>query len=373
VRIEAIELVRVHVPLVRPFRTSYGTEAGRDVTLVHVVTDVADGWGEDVAMAEPLYHYEYAALSNLALRDHLVPRLLAEPELGDPLDAARRSTEVVRGVQGYPMAKCAIEAAVLDAACRALDRSLTSFLGGTRTRVVAGVAVGVHPTLGETLAEINGYLADGYRRLKLKIAPGHDIDLMRVVRAHVGDDVMLQVDANGAYTLADADHLARLDAFDLLLIEQPLAQDDLLGHAELARRLRTPVCLDETITSPLVAEQAIELGACDIVNVKPGRVGGFLAARAIHDLCLAREVPAWVGGMLETGVGRAANLALASLPGFDLPADLSASDRYYRPDLTTPFVLHDGAIEVPTGPGIGAAPRPEVLTALGAEWWTAAA
>ncbi len=271
------------------------------------------------------------------------------------------------------MAKCAIEAAVLDAACRALAISLQSYLGGTRQRVVAGVAVGVHPTLGATLAEVNGYLADGYRRLKLKVAPGHDVDLVRAVRAHVGDDVMLQVDANGAYTLDDADHLARLDAYDLLLIEQPLADDDLLGHAELARRLRTPVCLDETITSPRVAQQAIELGACDVVNVKPGRVGGFLAAKEIHDLCVARQVPAWVGGMLETGVGRAANLALASLPGFGLPADLSASDRYYRPDLTTPFVLRDGAIDVPTEPGIGAAPLPEVLAALGAEWWTAAA
>ncbi len=302
-----------------------------------------------------------------------MPRVLADPDLGPPEGAAARLAEVVDAVKGYPMAKCAIEAAVLDAACRALACSLQSFLGGTRQRVVAGVAVGVHPTLGATLGEVNGYLADGYRRLKLKIAPGHDVDLVRAVRAHVGHDVMLQVDANGAYTLDDADHLARLDAYDLLLIEQPLADDDLLGHAELARRLRTPLCLDETITSPRVARQAIELGACDVVNVKPGRVGGFLAAKEIHDLCVAREVPAWVGGMLETGVGRAANLALASLPGFGLPADLSASDRYYRPDLTTPFVLHDGAIEVPTDPGIGAEPLPEVLAALGAEWWTAAA
>jgi O-succinylbenzoate synthase len=302
-----------------------------------------------------------------------VPRVLADPDLGAPATAAQRVLEVVRPVQGFPMAKCAIEAAVLDASCRALGCSLRSFLGGSRSQVVAGVAVGVHATVGETLTEVNAYLADGYHRLKLKIAPGHDVDLVRAVRAHVGDDVMLQVDANGAYTLDDAEHLARLDDFDLLLIEQPLADDDLLGHAVLARRLRTPVCLDETITSPRVAAQALELGACDVVNVKPGRVGGFLAAKEIHDLCLARQVPAWVGGMLETGVGRAANLALASLPGFDLPADLSASDRYYRPDLTTPFVLHDGAIDVPERPGIGVAPLPEVLASLGAEWWTAAA
>jgi O-succinylbenzoate synthase len=236
--------------------------------------------------------------------------------------------------------------------------------------VACGVSVGIMASVGELLDAVAGYLDDGYVRIKLKIEPGWDVEPVRAVRERFGDDVLLQVDANTAYTLADARHLARLDPFDLLLIEQPLDEEDVLGHAALARVLRTPVCLDESITSAKAAADAITLGACAIVNVKPGRVGGYLEARRVHDVCVAHGVPVWCGGMLETGIGRAANVALAALPGFTLPGDTSASGRYYRADITDPFVLADGHLPVPTGPGIGVTPLTTALAeaTTSSEW-----
>jgi O-succinylbenzoate synthase len=346
---------------VTPFRTSFGVQDARDVILVHVIADGSEGWGENVAGIEPLYSAEFTDASLLVLRDHLLPRLLATGDI-----TAAAVADLLAPVKGWAMAKCAVEAAVLDCELRAAGTTLRAHLGGTRDRIAAGVSVGLFDTMAETLAAVDAYLAEGYRRVKLKIEPGHDIDLVAAVRHHVGPDVLLQVDANCAYTLGDARHLARLDEFDLLLIEQPLAEDDLRQHAALARQLRTPLCLDESITSARAAADAIALGACAIVNIKPGRVGGFLEARRIHDVCVANGVPVWCGGMLETGVGRAANLAVASLPGFTLPADLSASDRYFRRDVTAPFVLADGHLNVPTGPGIGVSPDPEVLREVGA-------
>jgi len=213
----------------------------------------------------------------------------------------------------------------------------------------------------QLLDAVDGYLAEGYQRIKLKIEPGWDVEPVRAVRERFGDGILLQVDANTAYTLQDAPVLARLDPFNLLLIEQPLDEEDILGHAELARRVRTPICLDESITSARGAAAAIQLGACSIINVKPGRVGGYLEARRIHDVCVANGVPVWCGGMLETGIGRAANVALAALPGFTLPGDTSASRRYYATDITEPFELDAGHLAVPTGPGIGVLPLPDVL------------
>ena len=360
-RIESIELVRFSLPLVTPFRTSFGVQDSRDVVLVHVVTDSAEGWGENVAGIEPLYSAEFVEASLLALRHHLLPRVLAGPEITGAAVAERLAP-----VKGWPMAKAAVEAAVLDAELRGAGLSLQSYLGGVRPRVAAGVSVGLFDTVPETLRAVEGYLADGYGRIKLKIEPGCDVELVAAVRGLVGPDVLLQVDANAAYSLGDAGHLARLDDYDLLLIEQPLADGDLRQHAELARQLRTPLCLDESITSAAAAADAIALGACRIINIKPGRVGGLLEARRIHDVCVAHGVPVWCGGMLETGVGRAGNLALASLPGFTLPADLSASERYFRRDVTAPFVLDDGGLTVPGGPGIGVAPDPDVLAEIGA-------
>ncbi|MEO6087396.1 MAG: o-succinylbenzoate synthase, partial [Umezawaea sp.] len=263
--------------------------------------------------------------------------------------------------RGHRMAKAALEMAVLDAELRAEGRPLARELGATRDRVPCGVSVGITDSIGELLDTVGGYLDAGYVRIKLKIAPGWDVEPVRAVRERFGDDVLLQVDANTAYTVADARHLARLDPFGLLLIEQPLDEEDLLGHVELAKVLSTPICLDESITSARAAAAAIAMGACSIVNIKPGRVGGYLEARRIHDVCVANGVPVWCGGMLETGLGRAANVALAALPGCTLPGDTSASDRFYRTDITTPFVLDDGHLAVPTGPGLGVEPLDGVL------------
>ncbi|MDI6911090.1 o-succinylbenzoate synthase [Nocardioides sp.] len=363
-RIAHLELRWVKLPLVTPFRTSFGTAHDRDTFLLRLVTDEGfEGWAECAAEPEPLYSEEFLAGAEMVLRDHLVPRLLA---LGDALSATRVPTALAP-VKGHPMAKHVLETAVLDAELRAADMSFGRYLGAVVDRVPAGVSVGIMDTIDELVSHVSDYLAQGYRRIKLKIEPGWDLEPVRVVREKFGDDLLLQVDANTAYTLADAQHLARLDPFDLLLIEQPLAEDDLRGHAALAEVLRTPVCLDESITSARDAATAIALGACSVINVKPARVGGYLEARRIHDVAVANGVPVWCGGMLETGIGRAPNVALAALPGFVMPGDTSASDRYFTTDLTPPFVLDDGHLAVPTGPGLGV----EVLTDVVEEMTTA--
>ncbi|WP_181871220.1 o-succinylbenzoate synthase [Sphaerisporangium album] len=355
-KITGFELRRVAMPLVAPFRTSFGTETERDVLLVRAVTPDAEGWGECVAMSEPLYSPEYADGAAEVMRRFLIPALTALP--GVDAYAVGRALEPFRG---HRMAKAALEAAVLDAELRATGRSFAGFLGASRDRVPCGVSVGIMDSIPRLLDAVAGYLDEGYVRIKIKIEPGWDVAPVRAVRERFGDDLLLQVDANAAYTLADAAHLAKLDDFGLLLIEQPLAEDDLVQHASLARRLRTPLCLDESIASAEHAAAAISLGACSIVNIKAGRVGGYIEARRIHDLCRAHGIAVWCGGMLETGIGRAANVALAALPGFTLPGDTSASARYFATDITEPFVLQDGHLPVPTGPGLGVAPLPAVL------------
>lgn len=359
VKLEAVELRRVGLPLVAPFRTSFGTETHKDALIVRAIGPDAEGWGECVAMVDPLYSSEYADAADHVLRHHLLPRLFAWPDL-----SAADVAMALHPVKGHRMAKAAIETAVLDAELRAAGVSLASHLGGVRDAVDAGVSVGIMGSVGELLDAVDGYLAQGYVRIKLKIEPGWDVEPVRAVRERFGDDLLLQVDANTAYTLDDAPQLAKLDPFGLLLIEQPLPEDDMLGHADLAKLIATPVCLDESIESALDAEAAIRLGAAAIVNVKPGRVGGYLEARRIHDVCVGHGVPVWCGGMLETGLGRAANVALASLPGFTLPGDTSASDRYFARDLTAPFELVDGQLRVPTGAGIGVDPIVDVLEEL---------
>ena len=355
-KLEAVELRRIGLPLVSPFRTSFGTETAKDALLVRAIGSDAEGWGECVAMTEPLYSSEYVEAALDVMKAHLLPRLFAAGDV-EPHEVAH----LLEPVKGHRMAKAAIETAVLDASLRATGTAMATFLGATKDRVDSGVSVGIMTSIDALLDAVAGYLDAGYLRIKLKIEPGWDIEPVRAVRERFGDDVLLQVDANTAYTLADARHLARLDPFDLLLIEQPLPEDDVLGHADLAKVIKTPVCLDESIESARDAAAAIRLGACAIVNVKPGRVGGYLEARRIHDVCVAHGVPVWCGGMLETGIGRAANVALAALPGFTLPGDTSASDRYFTTDVTEPFVLEDGRLRVPTGPGIGVDPLPDVL------------
>jgi O-succinylbenzoate synthase len=302
------------------------------------------------------------------LRRFLVPALLALPE-----PDAYRAERAFAHIKGHAMAKAALECATLDAQLRLAGMSFGAFLGAVREAVPAGVSVGIMDSVAQLLDAVDRYVDAGYLRIKLKIEPGWDVAPVRAVRERYGDELLLQVDANTAYTLADARQLARLDAFDLLLIEQPLPENDIAGHAELARLVRTPICLDESITSAAIAVHAISIGATRIVNIKPGRVGGYLEARRIHEVCAAHGVPVWCGGMLETGIGRAANVALAALPNFTLPGDTSASDRYYSRDITDPFVLEDGHVRVPTGPGLGVEPDPEALDAVtvSTEWISA--
>ena len=350
-----MELLRVAMPLVVPFRTSFGTQHTRDVLLVRVVTPEAEGWGECVALAEPVYSSEYVEGAQHVLRTHLVPRLLAAQRP----DAAGVAV-MLAGVRGHRMAKGALEMAVLDAELRATGLSLASRLGAVRERVPCGVSVGIADSVEQLCEWVSGYAEEGYLRVKLKIEPGWDVEPVRAVRERFAD-LPLQVDGNGAYTLDDAAALGALDAFDLLMLEQPLAADAVRDHARLAERLATPLCLDESITSVTAAVDAIELGACRIVNIKAGRVGGYLEARRIAEACALRDVPVWCGGMVETGLGRAANVALAATPGFTLPGDTSASARFYAQDLTEPFVMSDGRLDVPAGPGLGVTPLPAVL------------
>jgi O-succinylbenzoate synthase len=358
VKLTSVELVRASLPLTSPFRTSFGTQTVRQVLLVHVTTPESEGWAECVALEDPLYSSEYVDGAAHVLRHHLVPRLAA----AQGLTAARVAT-VLHPVKGHRMAKAGLETAVLDAELRAAGTSFSTHLGGVRDRVPAGVSVGIMDSVPQLLDAVDGYLAEGYVRIKLKIEPGWDYEPVRAVRERFGD-ILLQTDANTAYTLKDWKLLQRLDAFDLLFHEQPMDEEDVRGHAELAKLLATPICLDESIVSARAAADAIALGACAVVNIKPGRVGGYLEARRIHDVCVANGIPVWCGGMLETGVGRAANAALAALPGFTLPGDVSASSRYYAQDLTAPFVLDDGHLTVPTGPGTGVEVLPDVLASL---------
>ncbi|WP_026378319.1 o-succinylbenzoate synthase [Agromyces italicus] len=353
-KIEGFELRRIALSIVSPFRTSFGTQTERDILLVKAVTDGAEGWAECVTLPQPVYSPEYMEGSVDVLKRYFIPAM------ADVRDASGVAPALHK-FKGHPMSKAVLETALLDAELRAEGRSFARELGSVHERVPCGVSVGIMDSVPELLDAVGGYINEGYVRIKLKIEPGWDVDVVRAVREKFGDDVLLQVDANTAYTLRDARHLAKLDDFDLLLIEQPLEEEDIVGHADLAKMLKTPICLDESVTSAQTAAAAIRLGAASVINIKPGRVGGYLEARRIHDLAAAAGVPVWCGGMLETGLGRAANIALASLPGFTLPGDVSASGRFYATDITEPWVMEDGHLTVPTGPGLGVTPIPEVL------------
>jgi O-succinylbenzoate synthase len=354
-KISEVALHRVSLPLVSPFRTSFGTQTRKDALLVEVQTPDAHGWGECVALSDPSYSSEYVDGAEHLLRTFALPRLLTAGDV-----SAARVAPLLAGIKGHPMAKAAVELAVLDAELRASNCSLGDHLGAVHDRVPAGVSVGIMDSIPELLDAVAGYVDGGYRRIKLKIEPGWDIDPVAAVRERFGD-ILLQVDANTAYTLGDASHLARLDPFNLLLMEQPLPEDDLRGHAALARLVGTPICLDESVVSAASAADAIAMGACSIVNIKAGRVGGYLEARRVAAVCAANNVPVWCGGMIETGIGRAANAALAALPEFTLPGDVSASDRFYQRDITEPLRIEDGYVAVPTGPGLGVEPLPDML------------
>jgi o-succinylbenzoate synthase len=358
-KIQEIELSTIHLPLVRPFRTSFGTQTSREVLMVKVTNENGTvGWAECVAMSEPLYSPEYVIGCLDLMKRFLIPALRAKDSI-----TAEEVPVVLKPFLGGQMAKAALETAILDAQLKDSGISLAKYLGATKTKVECGVSVGIANNLEELVEEVKSYVDAGYRRIKLKIEPGWDYEAVKTIR-NLYPDMPLQVDANQAYSRSDGKLLAKLDEFNLLLIEQPLDEHDILGHALLAKEVKTPICLDESIISLQSAEDALALKATTVINIKPGRVGGYIESKKIHDLCVKNNIPVWCGGMLETGIGRAANLALAALPGFTLPGDTSASARYFKQDITTPFVMDDGYLTVPTGPGIGIEPDLEFLNSI---------
>ncbi|HEX3298750.1 MAG TPA: o-succinylbenzoate synthase [Actinomycetota bacterium] len=352
-RVESIELSLIALPLVRPFRVSFGTSTGKECVLARVRLNGVEGWGECVADdGFPGFSGEWNEGVWALLRDVLGPALLAADDV-----SADTVEDRLRFVRGNPMAKATLINAVLDAQLRTTERSLVSWLGADRRAVPCGVSIGIAHTTDELRARVDEHLEQGYLRIKLKIMPGIDVERVAAIRCD-HPDILLSVDANAAYRPEDVETFRALDDFDLLMVEQPLHYEDLVRHAALQAAIRTPICLDESIRSAADAAAAIELGACRIINIKQGRVGGVLEARRVHDVAAAAGVPVWCGGMLETGIGRATNLALAALPNFTLPGDTSASARYFADDLTEPFVLEDdGTMRVPDGPGIGVEPR----------------
>ena len=348
-KIESITLHHISMPLVAPFETSFGRETDRQCVLITLRADGLIGHGECVATRDPGYNYETAGTAWHILKEFVAPLILGQ-NIPDAEDFQRR----VEGIRGHHLAKASVEMALWDLLGKRAGKSLKELIGGTRERVEVGVSIGIQPSASALVRTVESYLKDGYRRVKIKIKPGREIEETSAVR-RAYPDLRLQVDANSAYTLETAAALKPLDELELLLIEQPLYEDDIWDHRKLQAEFKTPICLDESILSPRHARYALEMEACKIINIKPARVAGLSQVIAIHNDCIVRNVPVWCGGMLETGVGRASNLAIASLPGFVLPGDISASDRYYQRDITNErFVLNDDStITVPNGPGLG--------------------
>jgi len=364
-RIERIELRKIFLPYVSVFETSGWREQGSHAIIVRIEAEGLVAWGESPVGENPFYNEENQKTAWIIMQDYLAPILL-QTELSSPWDV----TPAFARIRGNRMAKAGLEFAVWDLFARYEGRSLASLLGGVRERVEVGVSVGIQKDIPTLLKVVEGYLNEGYTRIKLKIKPGWDIEPTRAVR-EAWPNLRLQVDANSIYRLEDAAHLARLDQFNLLLIEQPLAHDDIFDHAKLKAHLKTPLCLDESIVSPDHARWAIEMRACDVINIKPSRIGGLGDAKRIHDLAQAAGIPVWHGGMLETGIGRAINVALASLPNFTLPGDISANDRYFTRDIVkNPFTLNpDSTLTVPTGIGHGAIVDEDYLDEVTTERW----
>ena len=358
------------LPLVHFFETSFGRIDDKHFILVRLDGEGATGYGECVAEQDPYYSSETNDTAWHIIADFIAPRLLGT-EYAHPRDLF----PALKAIRGHNMAKAAVEMAGWDLFAKQRGQPLSGLLGGTRLgsessggqardRIASGVSIGIQPSLDQLVEKVERELAAGYRRIKIKIKPGWDLAPVEALRARFGD-IPLMVDANAAYTLADADHLAELDRFELMMIEQPLDYDDIADHAALQRRLKTPICLDESIKTVGIAREAIAAGACRIINIKPGRVGGFGESIRLHDLCASQGIPVWHGGMLESGIGRAANVHLSTLPNFSLPGDIAASKRYFDPDLIEPpiEVAADGTIAVPTAPGIGVTIRADRVEA----------
>jgi O-succinylbenzoate synthase len=348
-KIEAITLREIHMPLVHFFETSFGRTYSRRILLVTVHCEGVEGWGECVAGEDPFYSSEWIESAWPTLTRYLIPALL-----GQSIESARECPALFAKVRSHRMAKAALENALWDAEATERQQPLWKLLGGTRRQIPCGVSIGIQDSVEQLLEKIQTELAAGYRRIKIKVKPGWDMNVLERVRARWAD-ITLSCDANSAYTLDQVEHLRRFDQFNLLMIEQPLWHDDTYYHARLQKQLRTAICLDESIVSARSAAFAAEIGACRIVNIKVGRVGGFSEALSVHDVCQSHNIPVWCGGMLETGIGRAHNIALSTLPNFRLPGDVSASKRYWKEDIIDPEVevSPQGMIAVGDQPGTG--------------------
>ncbi len=356
-RIKNIELRHIKMELVSPFVTSMGTEYDEEHIIVRVDSDGISGWGESVAEGTPFYSYETVQTAWHILQDFLIPSIL-----GKDISSINEAISFYSKVRGHMMAKAGLEAALWDLFAKSKNISLSKMLGGTRKKIDVGVSIGIQSSPEELIKKVEAYLKEGYKRIKIKISPGNDIRFVKAMRKEF-PDILLQVDANSAYQLGDINLFKEMDEYNLLLIEQPLGYEDIYDHSKLQRELKTPICLDESIHSLDDTRAAIELDSCRVINIKPGRVGGFTESKLIHDYCASKNIPVWCGGMLESGIGRAGNVALASLSNFTLPGDISASKRYYKEDIVEPeFVVNkDGTMDVPTKPGIGVEVNMKIL------------
>jgi len=359
-KIEAITLRELHMPLVHFFETSFGRTDNRRIMLVTVHSEGINGWGECVAGENPYYSDEWTESAWATIKHYLAPAVL-----GHDLNTARESAKLMARVRGHRMAKAALENALWDAQAQKNGQPLWKLLGGRLREISCGVSIGIQDSITQLLGKIETELAAGYRRIKIKVKPGWDIDVLEEVRSR-WPNILLSCDANSAYTLDQLEHLRKFDQFNLLMIEQPLWEDDIYYHSRLQEEIRTAICLDESIRHARDAAQALDTGACRIINIKVGRVGGFTEAVKVHDVCAARDIRVWCGGMLESGVGRAHNIALSSLPNFRLPGDVSASRRYWKEDIIDPEVevSPEGTISVRDEPGMGYRVREQLVEKL---------
>lgn len=359
-KIEAVTLREIHMPLVHFFETSFGRTYSRRILLVTVHAEGVEGWGECVAGEDPFYSSEWIESAWPTLTKYLIPELL-----GKQIESGRECPALLKRVTGHRMAKAALENALWDAEAIQKKQPLWKLLGGTRTEIACGVSIGIQDSVEQLIGKIETELAAGYRRIKVKVKPGWDVNVLERIRSRWAD-ITLSCDANSAYTLDQLEHLRNFDQFNLLMIEQPLWNDDIYYHARLQKELRTAVCLDESIINARVAAAAVETGACRIINIKVGRVGGFSEALKIHDVCQSNKIPVWCGGMLETGIGRAQNITLSTLANFTLPGDVSASKRYWKEDIIEPEVevSSQGFIPISQKTGTGYEIKPELIDKL---------
>ena len=353
--LDEVEIRHVELEMVNPFETSFGQIAGRHTIILRIRSGEHTAWGEAPVLRDPFYNAEFTAGTFVLLRDVLGP-LVVGREIASPADLHA----LMKPVRGNQMAKGGLDTAVCVLFAEAEGLSLSKYLGGTQEKIASGVSIGLQRddkgevSIDRLLEAVQSRLDDSYQRIKIKIKPGYDVAPVKAIRDAFGDDLPLQVDGNSAYTLEDVDVFRKLDKFGLMLIEQPLAHDDIFDHAKLQAAIETPICLDESIESVEDARHAIELKSCRIINIKHTRVGGLYPAKAVHDLCAEHDIPVWCGGMLESAIGQCHALAIASLPNFTMAADCAPSERYFRRDLIRPFVqLEDGTLDVPTAPGLG--------------------